>query len=198
MVLTGVAVSFLLFIGGGILLKQRNSLKKEENIAEEPSKQVELQVKKDQQVTKTADADSSSAAGSTFLLEPSAEMLIAQLQDMQNLQADVAQKKLQALRVLWPVYFFEVRRETGKSIASFDILPDGFGVVVQVEYSTEKFPELDRISRGDRLWLGGEITAVELSGTGRVQLRLEYIDFSPELPGVVGPTEQSETEEQPR
>ncbi len=191
MVLTGVAISFLLFIGGGILLQQRNSRQQEEDVAGEPPKQVKLKVDSVEQAGKTANADASSAAGTTFLLEPSAEMLIAQLQDMQNLQADVAQKRLQALRVLWPVFFFEVRREAGKNIASFDISPDGFGIVVQAQYSPEKFPELDRINKGDRVWLGGEIAAVDLAGTGRVELQLEYVDLSSGIPGVVAPAENN-------
>ncbi len=196
--LVGVVISFLFFIGGSLLLQQRNSQQKTEALqsAGQPTL-VELKVGKGRKAEETA-GDAASAASATFLREPSAEALIQQLRDMQNLQADVAQKRLQALRVLWPVFFFEIRRQGEKSIASFDIAPDGFGVVVEVEYSPARFPEIADINRGDRVWLGGEITAVELSGTGRVQLRLEYIDFSPELPGVVGPTEQSKTEEQPR
>lgn len=186
-VLTGVALSFLLFIGGGIFLQNLNSRKSDEEKALELPEQVELEVQKVSD-GKDGAAHSSSSTSSSFLLQPSAETLVQQLQEMQNLRPDVAQKKLQTLRVLWPVYFFEIKESEQQRLASFDISSDGFGVVVRAAYSPERFPELDGIAPGRKLWVGGEITMVDLSGTGSVELKLEYVDFSDGIPGVAEST----------
>ncbi len=187
--LTGVVVSFLFFIGGGILLQQLNKKQGADELAEESPKKVKLQVNTKNSPKKKGEKNTA-ASSTTFFLQPSAETLVDQLQQMQNLKPDVAQKKLRALRVLWPVFFFESREENKKNIASFDISKDGFGVIVEAEYSPERFPELEGVARGRKLWLGGEISGIDLSGTGRVVLQLEYIDFSQGIPGVAVPPQK--------
>ncbi len=184
----GVLLSFLLFIGGGILLQDFNQKKR--NTLGAPPKKVVLQVAGGGGEEAKKEEGNSASAGSTFFLQPSAQDLMQQLQDMQNLKPKVAQKRLQALRVLWPVFFFESRNEGGTSVAYFDIAEDGFGVVVQAVFSPEKYPELDGIERGKRLWLGGEIVAVDLAGTGRIELTLEYISFAEEVPGLAAPLKE--------
>ncbi len=179
-----VLFSFLLFIGGGMVLQNLNQQKREK-AQEGLPKKVVLQVGEGEE--KRGEGGKSmpaSSSGATFFLQPSAQDLVQQLQDMQNLRPAVAQKKLQALRVLWPVFFFESRNENGKSVAYFDIAEDGFGVVVQAEYSPQKYPEFTGLERGHKLWLGGEIVVVDLAGTGRIELTLEYTSFSEDVPGV--------------
>ncbi len=179
-----VLFSFLLFIGGGMALQSFNKQKRAK-VLEGLPKKVVLQVGEgDESRSEEGKSTPASSSGSTFFLQPSAQDLVQQLQDMQNLKPAVAQKKLRFLRVLWPVFFFESRNEDGKSVAYFDIAEDGFGVVVQAEYSPQKFPEFSGLERGHKLWLGGEIVAVDLAGTGRVELALEYTSFSEDVPGV--------------
>ncbi len=179
-----VFFSFLFFIGGGMALQSLNQQKREK-VLEGLPKKVVLQVSEEEEKRgKEGKPTSAPSSGSIFFLQPSAQDLIQQLQDMQNLKPAVAQKKLQTLRVLWPVFFFESRNENGKSVAYFDIAEDGFGVVVRVEYSPEKYPEFTGLERGHKLWLGGEIVVVDLAGTGKIELALEYTSFSENVPGV--------------
>lgn len=180
LVLIAAACSLLFFVAGGVYLQQFKSKKALKITSQELSKQIELKVKDS---TGGTGADSTSGVeSSSFFLEPSAENLVKQLKEMQNLRPDIAQQKLQSLRVLWQVYFFEIREVDQQKIVSFDISEDGFGVMVNAKYSSVKFPELEELERGRKLWVGGEIVLVNLSGTGSVEVDLEYISFSETIP----------------
>ncbi len=181
-VLTGVALSFLLFIGVGILLQQMSIKEARREKKVQTPEKVELETRSE----KSADNDSQESKGgetNSFYLKPSPKELLSTLQEMQHLRSDVAQEKLQNMRILWPLYFFEIRRSlSGSWVAVFDVAEDGFGVMVEAEYKSDRFPELEGLEAGKKIWVGGEIVGVDPSGTGLVQLKMEYIDFSFGIP----------------
>jgi hypothetical protein len=177
-VITGIILAFIFFISAGLLL---NKLHSSDENAEVPKllTKVKLTVKNEEQKT----GEKQSKPGTeTFYLLPSPDMLLSQFEEMQNLREEVVQKKLVKLRVLWPLYFFEIQKSKKGNVAIFDVKKDGFGVMVQCDWNPKLFPELKTLASGQRIWVGGEITGVATVGTGMVDLKLEHIDFSKDVP----------------
>ena len=177
--IVGLGLGLVVFVGMGIYLQKSNSKEKETPPPKEPVK-VELQVK--------AQSDASGKQGapkktSSFFLRPSPAELLDQLASMENLHDSVAQEKLQYLRVLWPVYFFSLELlEGGGETIVLDISEDGFGVAVQGSVQSVDYPQLAELKAGDKIWVAGEIAAVDPSGTGTVYLNIELLDFSDDGP----------------
>lgn len=184
--LIGLGIAFLFFVGGGIYLQKQN--KNEANtVAEEKEiTRVELTVR--QQAGGSGQANKgetgSNVTTTAFFLKPSPQELLEQLSGMDNLREDVAKRKFLSLRVLWPVYFFVLEQHEGEAVANFDVSEDGFGVEVKSNLSLAAFPEINELQPGDRLWLGGEIVGVDLSGTGVIYIETEQVSLSEELPTI--------------
>ena len=169
----GLGLGLVVFVVAGIYLQKKNSSEKEKPPKKEPVK-VELRVKSLQ----ATDRQSSSKTTNSFFLRPTPAELLEQLAAMENLQENAAQKKLQYLRVLWPVYFFNLEQlPSGENIV-LDISEDGFGVAVRGVVNSSEYPQLQDIKVGEKVWVAGEISAVDPSGTGTVHLNIELLDFS--------------------
>lgn len=175
--LVGMAIAFMFFVGGGLYLKNHNRHEKT------PSPDV---VEKAVELKKEGnDGHSSSSGGAmtAFFLKPSADELLEELANMENLNQDVIDEKFLSLRVLWQAYFFSASAaEGGKTRLLLDISEDGFGVEIQSEVAGAIYPELASLITGDPLWIAGEILAVDPAGTGTVYLKCEYLSFGPEPP----------------
>jgi hypothetical protein len=178
--LTGMGLGLLVLIGAGLYLQKSNNSDKNKAPVKEVNK-VELEVKK--QTSNNSPAKNKS----TFYLRPSAQELLGLLATMENLQEEVAQKKFENLRVLWPVYFFSMEPSAAESRLLLDISEDGFGAVVTGTVKSEEYPELQSKQPGDSLWVAGEIVGVDPSGTGTIHLDISLLDFS-----VKGPIPQQE------
>ncbi len=180
-VITGIILAFIFFISAGLLLNKLNSSDESAEVPKLLTK-VKLTVKNEGEKT----GEKQDASGTeTFYLLPSPDMLLSQFGEMQNLREDVVQKKLVKLRVLWPLYFFEIQKTKKGKVAIFDVEKDGFGVMVQCSWNPKLFPELKTLESGRRIWVGGEIAGVATTGTGMVDLKLEHIDFSKDVPSSV-------------
>jgi hypothetical protein len=185
-VLVGLGLAFLIFVGGGLYLQKKNMKKKMIQPKKETHK-VELRV------AQSPDRSSGHGAkenrgdapqvSNAFFLKPSPGELLEELSSMENLREDVAQKKFMSLRVLWPVYFFSLEELDGKTIVHLDVSEDGFGVELRSEINLADFPEFNGLEPGKKLWVGGEIIGVDLSGTGMISLRAEHVNLSAEGPG---------------
>ncbi len=190
-VVSGVVLAFLFFIGSGLLL-HKLSEKEEEPV--KPKTTVKLEV------TAEKSAAGKKKVKETFSLLPSPDMLLAKIDEMQNLRPDVAETKLAHLRVLWPLYFFEIRspegEEGGSPVALFDVRSDGFGVMVQCDWDATRFPELEGMARGRRIWVGGEILGVSQRGTGMVLLKMEYLNLSKDIPAALKKKKTVNTDKQ--
>lgn len=174
--LIGLGVGFLFFVGGGLYMQKQNQQDKKEVKVEPEIKKVELKVR---QGKGSSDGKNEAKTGpqntSSFFLKPSPGELLEQLSSMETLREDVAQKKFISLRVLWPVFFFNIEELDTGITASFDVSEDGFGVVVKTEINLTAYPEINNLSPGDKIWLGGEIVGVDLSGTGTIILKTEHL-----------------------
>ncbi len=172
--LIGIAIALLAFIGAGVYL-QKN--KQKDVVPLQEPKMVELKIK-DGAGDGGPESNGKPGELTTFLLKPSPGELFEQLESMDNIREDVVRKKYVNLRVIWPVYFFNVEETTEGVTAQFDVSEDGFGVVIHSEVNLMEYPELQDLARGDKVWLGGEITGVDLSGTGLILLKIKHLDLS--------------------
>lgn len=176
--IVGLGFGLIVFVVLGIYLQKRNSKVKEIPPVKKPT-QIVLEVKQDKN---SSNNNSTSKKTSSFFLRPSPAELLKQLSSMENLQESVAQSKLQHLRVLWQVYYFSLESVEGRDALSLDISEDGFGVVVRGDINRADYPQLNGVKTGDKIWVAGEIEAVDLTGTGTVYLKIELLDFTEDGP----------------
>ncbi|GAB6193770.1 hypothetical protein JCM39068_35210 [Desulfocastanea catecholica] len=179
MALLGVGVAFLIFIGGGIYLQKH---KREKVPLSAAAERVELKTGPEQ----TQQSQSSTkppATNTTYFLRPSPEELFEHLAAMENLNADVIDKKISQMPVLWPAYFFALRqRENGQMSVVLDVSKDGFGVVLESAVDPGLYPQLLELARGEKIWIGGKILAVDPAGTGTVYLETDQLRIGAEPP----------------
>jgi hypothetical protein len=122
---------------------------------------------------------------STFYLEPGPEEILEKLENMNHQEFKKESAKLPGLKVMWPVYFFSIRKmENSVAEVLFDVSKDGFGALILTRIDTMKYPETMQLQPGRKIWLAGEITGVDPSGTGQFVLSTEYIQFDEQQPPV--------------
>ncbi len=174
-ILTGVGLAFLIFVGSGIYLQKKNN-KEKESFVESVPKTVELK----KAVPESRDGQArSSQKSSSYFLKPSPDELLEQLASMEGLNENVSNAKFSGLRVMWPVYFFSIiGQEKKTATVLLDVSEDGFGVEVQTEIDAAVYPEIIELKEGDKFWIAGEILAVDPAGTGTVFLKMEHLRFS--------------------
>lgn len=179
--LIGVIFAFFLFIAIGSYLNKM-AKKEKELPPQAPLQKVEL--KNDlQKNEKVLEEPPATAPVTSYFLKPSPEELLQQLASMSHLTDAATQEKLAQLPVLWPVYFFAVRKsEDGKETLLLDVSEDGFGVVIESEVDATLYPQLQTLTRGEKLWIGGRIQAVDGGGTGTIYLKTEQIRYGAEAP----------------
>lgn len=177
--LIGLGLAFLFFIGGGIYL-QKDNTKEEEPLAVVASVSIEL---KSIQKEKGQGASESTGEQTSYFLKPSPAELLDQLASMENLNDAVIDAKFSHLPVLWPAYFFALQKtEDGGTRMLLDVSEDGFGVVLESEVDPVAFPQLQDLAGGEKIWIGGEILAVDRAGTGTIYLKTDQLRFSDEAP----------------
>lgn len=177
--LLGVGLVFLLFVGGGLYLHKKHKVEKEP--VETVPKTVELNVRQKEEADKQAGEPTRQSAA--FHLRPSPDELLQQLASMENLNENVAVAKFTGLKVLWPVYFFSYQDAgSGKATLLLDVSEDGFGVLIESEVELSAYPALNTLAAGKKIWIGGEILAVDPAGTGTIYLKVEHLGFNEEQP----------------
>lgn len=184
--LFGLGLAFLVFIVGGIYLQKANKREQELLVVASP-KSVKLKIdQKEKQQRATEDT----ATNTTYFLKPSPDELLEQLASMENLNEEVINSKFSHLPVLWPAYFFTLREtESGRTSVLLDVSEDGFGVVIESEVDITIYPQLRELASGQKIWIGGEILAVDRAGTGTIYLKTEQLRFSAEAPFSQNPQE---------
>lgn len=191
MALVGVGFVFLLFVGGGLYIQKHKNRQDSEPPDKAAVKTVALNVRP-QGASEKQEGESTQQSAS-FFLRPSPDELLQQLASMENLNETVADAKITGLRVLWPVYYFSHQDEgAGKATLLLDVSEDGFGVLIQSEVELSAYPSLANLQAGQKIWIGGEILAVDPAGTGTIYLRTEHLGTSEEqsLPAGVQTAEQ--------
>jgi hypothetical protein len=177
--LIGLGLAFLVFIGGGIYLQKANEKEKEPLAVVSPLS-IEL---KSAQKEKGQGTTESTAPHTSYFLKPSPAELLDQLASMENLNDAVIDAKFSHLPVLWPAYFFTLQEtEDGGTRMLLDVSEDGFGVVLESEVDLSVYPQLQDLAGGEKLWIGGEILAVDRAGTGTIYLKTDQLRFGEDPP----------------
>ncbi len=130
---------------------------------------------------KSSDANEENTAekqSSTFYLEPGPTELLEKLESLNYQELREESAKLPGLKVMWPAYFFSIRKiEHGIAEMLLDVSEDGFGALILTSIDTAKYPETLHLQPGKKIWIAGEITGVDPSGTGQFLISTEYIKF---------------------
>lgn len=177
--LIGLGFAFLLFIGGGIYLQKVNQREKAPLAVVSPTK-IEL---KTAQSSERQGKTEANAGKTTYFLKPSPAELLEQLASMENLNETVIDAKFENLPVLWPAYFFTLQEtDDGKVNLLLDVSEDGFGVVLESAVDLNVYPHLRKLTSGEKIWIGGEILAVDRSGTGTIYLKTDQLRFGDDAP----------------
>jgi len=171
--LVGLALGLVVFVGIGVYLQRHN----QGPPAQEASPALKKVEFTPQQGT-AADRSQEAGKSHAYYLKPSPGELLETITAMQGLNDDAASRKLLALRVIWPVYFFSAEGTAKQKQLLLDVSEDGFGVVVRGEVAVADYPLAVELEQGEKLWVGGEITAVDPNGTGTVYLQIEYLGRS--------------------
>lgn len=177
--LLGVGLAFLIFIGGGLYLQKNNKREKEPAVAAFP---VGVELKTPQKENGKR-VDEATAPTTSYFLKPSPDELLQQLASMKGLTEAVVNEKFSNLSVLWPAYFFTLRTtEDGRNSLLLDVSEDGFGVVIESEINPLLYPQVRGLTSGEKIWIGGQILAVDPAGTGTIYIRTEQLRIGEEAP----------------
>lgn len=123
--------------------------------------------------------DESETIGSTaFFLKPSAEEVLSALKEADPFSHEQPDEDRPPMKVMWPGYFFSVAEEKmGTHILKLDVDPNGFGVILLCRVKLSDYPEIKTLQQGQKIWVAGEVTSIDLNGTGSVSINVEYIRF---------------------
>ena len=176
--LVAVGLAFIFFIAGGIYLQKKNKREKIPIVVSPIV--VDLKTEQNEIGKKSTELI---GTNTSYFIKPSPEELLEQLASMENLNEDVVEAKFTQLPVLWPGYFFTIQqKENNRTSLLLDVSEDGFGVVLESEVDLALYPQLRELDRGQKIWIGGKILAVDSSGTGTIYLETEELRFDPEAP----------------
>ena len=177
-ILIGIVTIFALCIVVGITLQKKLKSGGKEFQAETVPKTVELKL---QHKKEHADHAGETPQSASFFLKPLPDELLQQLTSLENFNEDVVAAKYVGMRVMWPAYFFTLQPTQGsKATVVLDAVEDGFGVVIESEIDISLYPKLRSLEPGKKLWIGGEIMAIDRSGTGTVYIKTEHLSFGDE------------------
>ena len=127
-------------------------------------------------------AGSNSKPKASFFLKPSPEEVLDVIEKMGEGELPAENQQYTGLRVMWPVYFFEVTgSEAGKANVLLDVSEDGFGVMIQTEIDTARFPDIMDVEQGKKIWIAGEIQGVDRTGTGTIVMTTEEVRYQEDL-----------------
>ena len=135
---------------------------------------------------------------STFYLEPGPEELLKKLESMNYQQFKEESAKLPGLKIMWPAYFFSIRKiEKGMAEVLLDVSEDGFGALILTSIDTTTYPETLQLQPGKKIWVAGEITGVDPSGTGQFVISAEYVKFDDYQPSPGSQPVEEKTQKTP-
>jgi len=174
--LISVAIVFTVLVGGGVYLQKRNAEVREPHQKITPKR---IEISRSEKTGSQQDRSSSSTGTTTFFLKPLPGELMEMIADLDSLDESVATKKFSGLPVMWAVYYFSVLKKNDNMVTvQLDVSEDGFGVIVVCDVDVSEYPQIAEIESGRKIWVAGEILAVDPSGTGTIYLKTDYVRFT--------------------
>lgn len=158
----------------GILFQNNDSKKEEEKEEIQIVEKVDLTVDSESE-NETYEAPQTAS----FFLKPSAAELMEKFTEMDPHEFKTQAKKLPGLRIMWPTYYFStLKDEADITTILLDTTEDGFGVTISCTINSSKYPKLQHLQRGDKLWVAGEILGVDTEGVGQIFIAAEHLRFA--------------------
>lgn len=181
--LVGLLFGLVVFIGIGISLQKSS---REPSVESEPAPEPDKVELKFKNTDSTGARQGPQKITTAFFLKPSPTELLEQLKALEDLNENVVQAKFTGLKMLWPVYYFSLEEskeeERVKKRLSADVSEDGFGVMLKADVSLQEYPQLQDLEQGQKIWVGGEILAIDPEGTGVIYIMAEHVTVGEKPP----------------
>ena len=176
-ILVGSLLVVVILIGITVLFSGNNNDSNKENNKESERVLVEGIIAKDGTNGNDQNDQPSRTSTQAFFLKPSAEEVISALREA-NDRLEQPPENTPVLKVMWPGHFFSLtKEESGETIMQLDVDESGFGAILVCLVSLADYPQLEEIEQGRKLWVAGEVTAIDPEGTGSIHINVEYIRF---------------------
>ena len=137
--------------------------------------------------------ESSQTIGSgVFFLTPTAAEVLTAIRDADPYAEQPDPGDTPPMKVIWPGYYFpdqEIVENNDEVIFQLDVDESGFGVILVCTVKRADYPEVKDLEPGQQIWVAGEVTEIDMEGTGTVYITVEYIRFD-EGPTVSNKPEQ--------
>jgi hypothetical protein len=180
----------------GLMIRQSNVHETEDSKNVPPER---VRMKVDQQEEGQSEQQPRKKTTASFFLKPSPDEVLDIIKELGDADLPVANQKYTGLRVMWPVYFFQIlSQELNRARVLLDVTEDGFGVTIETEIDTAQFPEILETERGRKIWIAGEIQGVDITGTGRIVMLTEEVRFQEALVDAIKGLPPKTSEPQPQ
>jgi hypothetical protein len=184
-ILVGSLLAVMILIGITVLFSSsknnsdRNSKKESDRIL------VEGVIAKEGSTGKNQDDEQPGTGSHAFFLKPSAQDVISALRESDD-KLEQPPEDSPVLKVMWPGHFLSLtKEESGKALLQLDVDESGFGAILVCRVSLGDYPQLEQLEQGRKIWVAGEVTAIDPEGTGSVYIDVEYVRFDEGPPQAV-------------
>ena len=175
MILGGTLLFFVILIGVTMYFFGGKTQKTEDTSTEPVL--VEGKMAKKDSTSQKPEQESQRIGSEAFFLKPTADEVLAALKEADN-QLKPPPENLPAMKVMWPGYFFSLtENKTSPGVLQLDVDESGFGVILVCSVNTSEYPEVKQLEQGQKLWVAGQVTAIDTEGTGSVHINVEFIRF---------------------
>lgn len=114
----------------------------------------------------------------TYFLKPSPAEVMTMVKEIVDSELPVPEEKYNNLRIVWPAYFFKiVAQDSVTATVLFDTSQDGFGVNISTDINLMENPDILAAVPYQKVWLAGEISAIDPDGTGTIYMKTEHVRF---------------------
>ena len=158
----------------------RSDKKKEESKEEEPVVVEGTIAPKEQNENEQPEETSETIGSDAFFLTPTAADVLTALREADPYAEPPDLDDAPAMKVMWPGFFFpdqEVVENKDEIIIQLDVDESGFGVILVCTVKLADYPEVKTLEPGQQIWVAGEVTEIDMEGTGTVHITVEYIRF---------------------
>ncbi len=158
----------------------RSGDKQDKSDKEEPVVVEGVIASKNQSETEKPPKQSETIGSAAFFLTPTAAEVLSALREADPYTEQPDLQNGPPMKVMWPGYFFpdqELIENNDKITIQLDIDENGFGVILVCTVSVTDYPEVKTLKPGQQIWVAGEVTEIDMDGTGAIAINVEYIRF---------------------
>ena len=134
----------------------------------------------EQDENKQPEKTSQTVGSGVFFLTPTAAEVLTAIRDADPYAEPPDLEGAPPMKVMWPGYYFpdqEIVENNDEVIIQLDVDESGFGVILVCTIKLADYPEVKELQSGQQIWVAGEVTEIDMEGTGTVHITAEYIRF---------------------